>query len=141
MFVSAYAQNAAVNSHQKCFLLRVEIKNYNIEIDWRNFYDQPINNQETNDWIKQYDEIRKISIGQGDDYTTSCLLDFAYFKNNYKLIVADLSKLKVLDADPRAIQHIIFTGKASKATTIIDYVYEKLKEPILKFSKGTTNVL
>ena len=68
-------------------------------------------------------------------------MDFAYFKNNYKLIVADLSKLKVLDADPRAIQHIIFTGKASKATTIIDYVYEKLKEPILKFSKGTTNVL
>ena len=52
--------------------------------------------------IKQYDEIRKISTGQGDDSPTGCLLDFAYFKNNYKLIVADLSKQKVLEADPRA---------------------------------------
>ena len=136
MFVFAYAQNAAVNSHQKYFLSRIEIKNYKIEIDGRNFYDQPINNQETNDFIKQYDEIRKISIGQGDDYTTGSLLDFAYFKNNYKLIVADLSKQKVLDA----IQQIMFTGKASEAT-VIYYVYEKWKETILKFSKGTTNVL
>ena len=47
--------------------------------------------------------MRKISTGQGDDYTTGCLLDFAYFKNNYKLIAADLSKQKVLDADSRAI--------------------------------------
>ena len=116
----AYAQNAAVTSHQKYFLSRIEIKNYNIEIDGRNFYDQPINNQETNDFIKQYDEIRKISTGQGDDYTTGSLLDFTYFKNNYKLIVADLSKQKVLDA----IQQIIFTGKASEAT-VIYYVYEK----------------
>ena len=71
---------------------------YNIEIDGRNFYDQPIN-----DSIKQYDEIRKISTGQGDDYTTGCLLDFAYFEKNYKLIAADLSQQKALDADSRAI--------------------------------------
>ena len=50
------------------------MKNYNIEIDGRNFYDQPIN-----DLIKQYDQVRKVSTGQGDDYTTGCLLDFAYF--------------------------------------------------------------
>ena len=55
----------------------VKIENYNIEIDGRNFYDQPIN-----DSIKQYDEIRKISTGQGDDYTTGCLLDFSYFEKN-----------------------------------------------------------
>ena len=47
------------------------IKNYNIEIDGRNFYDQSINNL-----IKQYDEIRKISTGMGDDYTTGCLLNY-----------------------------------------------------------------
>ena len=62
-------------------------QNYNIEIDGRNFYDQPVN-----DSIKQYDEVRKISTGQGDDYTTGCLLDFAYFENNYRLLAADLSK-------------------------------------------------
>ena len=58
--------------YRKYFLPRNEIKNYNIEIDGRSFYDQPIN-----DLIKQYNEVRKMSIGQGDDYTAGCLLDFA----------------------------------------------------------------
>ena len=58
----------------------MEIKNYSIDIDGTNFYDQPINNQEANDLIKQYDELRKVSTGKGDDYTTGCLLDFAYLK-------------------------------------------------------------
>ena len=56
-------------------------------VDGINFYDQPIN-----DLIKQYDEVRKVSTVQGDDYTTECLLDYAYFKDNYRLIVIDLSK-------------------------------------------------
>ena len=130
----------SVDSYKKHFLPRVKIDNYNIEIDGRNFYDQPIN-----DLIKQYDEVRKISTGQGDDYTTGCLLDYSYFENNYRLIAADLSKQKVLDADSRAIQQIIFTGttKATVANTrvIIFYVLEKSKETILEFSKGTTKVL
>ena len=58
-------------------------------IDGKNFYDQPIN-----DLVKQYDVVRKVSAGQGDGYTTGCLLDYAYFKNNYKLIAVDLSKQK-----------------------------------------------
>ena len=69
--------------HRRYFLPRVKIKNYNIEIDGRNFYDQPIN-----DLIKQCDEVRKISIGQGDDYTTACLLDFSYFEKKYRFIAA-----------------------------------------------------
>ena len=93
-----YIIYSTINSHRKYFLPRVEIKYCNIEIDRRNFYDQPIN-----DLIKQDDEVRKISAGQDDDYTTGCLLDFAYFKNNCRLIAADLSQQKVLDADSRAI--------------------------------------
>ena len=93
------------------FLPRLKIENYNIEIDGRNFYDQPIN-----DSIKQYDEVRKISTGQGDDYTTGCLLDYSYFEKNYRLIAADLSKQKVLDADSRAIQQIVFIGKVTAVT-------------------------
>ena len=72
-------------------------------IDGRNFYDQQINGL-----IKQYDEVRKVSTRQGDDYTKGCLLDYAYFKENYRLIAVDLSIQKALDADPRAIQHIVF---------------------------------
>ena len=94
----------------KNFLPRVKIENYNIETDGRNFYDQPVN-----DVIKKYDEVRKVPTGQGDEYTTGCLLDFSYFKNNYRLIAADLSKQKALDADTRAIQQIIFTGKIKSA--------------------------
>ena len=67
----------SIDSYKKYFLPRVKIENYNIKIAGKSFYDQPIN-----DSIKQYDEIRKILTGQGDDYTTGCLLDFAYFEKN-----------------------------------------------------------
>ena len=77
------------NSHTKYFLPRVNITNYNVLIDGRNFYDQPIN-----DSIKQCDEIRKTATGQGDDYTTGCLLDYQYFKDHYQLIAVDFSKQK-----------------------------------------------
>ena len=75
------------NSYDKYFLPRLKIDNYNIEIDGRNFYDQAIN-----DSIKRYNEIRKILTGQGDDYTTGCLLDFACSNKKYRLIAADVSK-------------------------------------------------
>ena len=126
LFVLAYDNNAGddlvtTNTHRRYFLPRIKIKNYNIEIDGRNFYDQSIN-----DSIKQPDEVRKISKGQGDDYTTGCLLDFAYFKKNYRLIAADLSKQKALDADPRAIQQIIFTGTTS-GNIVVYYIFEQSK--------------
>ena len=83
LFVLAYDNTAgenqgSINSFKKYFLPRVKMENYNIEIDGRNFYDQSIN-----DSNKQYDEVRKTSAGQGDDYTTGCLLDFAYFEKKY----------------------------------------------------------
>ena len=123
------------NSYRKYFLPRLQIKNYNIEIDGRNFYDQSIN-----DLIKQSDEVTKISTGQCDDYTTGCLLDFAYFKKNYKIIAVDLNKQKALDRDLKAIQQITFTGKTGN-TNRIYYVLEQSKEKILEFAKGTTKVL
>ena len=86
---------------------------------------------------KQHDEVRNVSTGEGDDYTTGCLLDFTYFNKNYKLFAADLSKQKALDADSRAIQQIIFTGKAN-AGAMIYYILEQSKETTLQFSKGTT---
>ena len=69
------------NSHTKYFPSRVNKTNYNVLIDGRNFYDQLINYQ-----IKKYDQIRKTSAGQGDDYTTGCLSDYQNFKDHYQLI-------------------------------------------------------
>ena len=69
------------------------------------------------------------------------MLDFAYFKNNYRLIAADLSKQKALDADSRAIQQIIFTGKikstVGNSRVIICYILEQSKETIPEFANGT----
>ena len=79
-------------------------------IDGKNVFDQPINNM-----IKTYENIRKINIGQGDDYTTGCLLDYSYFKKYYKMIAIDLSKQQALDADPKGIQQINFTANLDRA--------------------------
>ena len=81
-----------------------------------------------------------MSPGQGDDYTTCCLLDFVYFEKSHKLIVANWGKQKALDADPKAIQQIIFTGKTDNRIRIY-YILEQSKETILQFSIGTTKVL
>ena len=108
-------------------------------IDGRNFYDEPII-----DLIKQYDEVKKVSTRHADDYTTGSLLDYAYFKDNYRLIAVDLSKQKSLDADPRAIQQIVFQGVVGgeNNTKIRLYtILEKSKETILEFAKGTAKVL
>ena len=78
-----------VDSYQKYIFPRANIENFNIEIDDRNFYDEPIN-----DPIRKYDEVRVNAIGKRHDYTTGYLLDYAYFDKNYKLIAADLSKKK-----------------------------------------------
>ena len=65
---------AGINGNTKHFFPRGK-KNYNVLIDGRTFYDQPIN-----DLIK-HDKVKKVSTGQGDDYTTGCLLNHAYFTN------------------------------------------------------------
>ena len=123
------------NSDRKYFLPRVNIANYNVLIDGRNVYDQPIN-----DMIKQYHEIRKITTGQGDNYTIGCLLDYQYFKDYYNLIATDLSKQEELDTDSTAIQQIEFYGML-KTNSHVCTLLEKSKETILQFSKGTAKVL
>ena len=65
---------------------------------------------------------------------------FVYFEKKYRLIAADLSKQKTLDAQSRAIQQIIFTGKAS-VDVMIYYILNQSKETILEFAKGITKVL
>ena len=61
-----------------------------------NFFDQPINNE-----LKSYKNILNIATGQRDDYITGFLLDYSYFKENYKMISIDLSKQQALDTDLR----------------------------------------
>ena len=105
--------------------------------DRRNFFDQPIDSM-----ANTYENIRKVAIGHGDDYTTRCILDYSYFKENYKMITIDLSRQQELDADPRAIQQINFTANLDKVgNKTIFFITEEAKKTVFEFSQGTVKVL
>ena len=113
------------------FLATAEIKNYNIKIDGKNFFDQPVRNN-----LETYDNIRKVESGQRDDYTTGCLLDYPSFKEHYKSIAIDLSKQQELDVDSKATQQINFSGNLNRAgNTTMFFIIEETKETILDFSQ------
>ena len=106
-------------------------------INRQNLLDQPVKND-----LMAYDHIQKIATGQNNDYTTGCLLDIPYFKEHYKMIAVDLGKQQALDADPKAIQQINFTGNLCWSEGVIMFfVFEEAKETILDFSQGTVRVL
>ena len=99
----------------------------------KTFFDQPINSE-----VKSYENIRKISTGYWDVYTTGCLLDYSYFKDYYKMIAIDLSKQQVVHADPRAFQQINFTANLDRAgNTKMFFIIEEAKKTVLYFSQGT----
>ena len=133
LFVMAYnSENGQPtrNGQRKFYLPRIDLEKYNVIIDGRNFYDNPIESD-----IEKYRELKKVMIGKGEDNTTESLLDFNYF-NKHKLVAVDLSKQKELDADPRAIQQIEFKYMLRTNSTIY-WVLEKSKETILESDKGT----
>ena len=136
LFVLAFENNAHRTRHTGYFLPTVELKDYNVMIDGKNLFDQPVKTMS-----RRYNDLRKLTTGSGDDYTTGCLLDFKYFKDNYKIIGVDLSRQQVFDSDPRAIQQINFTGNLDRdGNTTIFFVLEKAKETVLDFSQGTVRV-
>ena len=137
LFVMAYNRangQPTRNGQQKYYLPRIDLEKYNVIIDGRNFYDNPIESD-----IEKYRELKKVMIGKEEGYTTGSLLDFNYFDKCYKLVAADLSKQKEFDADSRAIQQIEFKYMLGTNSTIY-WVLEKSKETILEFYKGTVSV-
>ena len=137
LFLMAYSRaddnQATRNGQRKYYLPRIDFKKYNVVIDGRNFYDNPIESD-----IEKYRELKKVMIGKGD-YTTGSLLDYNYFNKHYKLVAVDLSKQKELDADPRAIQQMEFKYMLGTNSTIY-WILEKSRETILEFYKGTVKV-
>ena len=137
LFVMAYNRvdgQPTRNGQRKYYLTRISLNKYNVIIDRRNFYDNPIESD-----IEKYRELKKVMIEKGEDYTTGSLLDYNYFDKHYKLVAVDLSKQKELDADTRAIQQIEFKHMLETNSTIY-WVLEKSKETILEFYKETVKV-
>ena len=132
VFVLSFENEVGRERHTGYYLIQA----YNVKIDGRNSFDQPINLD-----IKTYENIRQIATGQGNDYTIACLLDYHYFKESYKMIALDLSKLQVLNVDPGAIQQINFTGNLDRgAVVFMFFIFEEGKETVLCFSQGTVKV-
>ena len=103
----------------------------------KKLFDQPVKN------ILKYEKIKNTANGHGDDYTAGCLLNYAYFRDVYKMIAIDLSKTQAaLDANPKAIQQINFIANLDRAgNTRIFFILEEAKATVLDFSHGTVKVL
>ena len=121
LFVLAY-QNA-----DQFYLPRVMVKDYNVIIDKLAFFDLPIKAEE-----EAYEKI--IDVSRNNEYTTGNLLDYDYFKKQYKLIAIDLSKQQVLQENEDLIQQINFIGKLEEAANVF-IIIEKKENTILKFSQ------
>ena len=106
-------------------------------INGEKFFDQPIKDNKVT-----YENIRKVAAGKGDDYTTDCLLDYIYFRDNYKMIAVDLSRQQALDPDPRKIQQINFIANLVRAgDTRVHFNLEKSRDTKLNFAQGTVKLL
>ena len=137
-FVLPFKDDDDRESHKLYYLPTAEIKDDNVMIDGRNFFDQPIKHD-----LKTYDNIRKIATDQGDDCTAGYLSDYPYFKKYYKIIAKDLSKQQKLDADPKTIQKINFIRNLDRviSTTMFLLLKRKRSSAVLDFSKKTVKLL
>ena len=136
LFVLAFENDAQRKVHSGYYLPNVEIKN-NVKINRENFFDQPIKDNKVT-----YENIGKVATGRGDDCTTGCLLDYLYFRDNYKMIAVDLSRHQALDPDPKKNQQINFNANLDRAgDTVVYFILEESKETKLNFAQSTVKLL
>ena len=103
LFVLSFKNDDDRNSFSNCYLPNVEVKDFNVLIDGKLFFEIPVKNKE-----EAYETI--IEMSKNDDYTTGNLLDYEYFSKHYKLIAIGLSKQIELE-NPDLRQQIEFIGR------------------------------
>ena len=131
LFVLSFEGDESRKIYKQYFLPTGEIKDYNVVIDGRNFFDQPIKID-----LKAYSNIRKIVTSEDDNYTITCLLDYPFSKKYCKLIARDLSKQIKLDSHPKAMQQINVTGSLSEEEMLqCILALKKQKKQFLIFQK------
>ena len=114
-------------SFSKYYVPKVEIKDFNVLIDGKPFFEIPVKNKE-----ETYEAIMTIIMTV--DYTTGNLLDYEYFSKHYKLIAIDLSKQTELE-NPALKQQISFTGRLGENNATMFFIIEKKEETLLIFHK------
>ena len=120
------------DSFSHYFVPNVEIKDFNALIDGKSYFDLPVKNKE-----EAYEKI--IEMSNDNDYATGNLLDFAYFKENYKLIATDLSKQTKLK-DPQQINLLGKLENQGHGATMF-FIIEKSKETTFNFSQNSVTII
>ena len=131
LFVLSF-KNEEDRIFSKYYVPKVEIKDFNVLIDGKPFFEIPVKNKE-----KAYEAI--IEMSKNNDYTTGNLLDYEYFSNHYKLIATDLSKQTEFE-NPDLKQQINFTGRLEKDATMF-FIIEKKEETTFDFSQNSVTVV
>ena len=126
------AQKYHRDSFSHYYVPNVRIKDFNVLIDGKKFFGLPVKNEE-----EAYEKI--IEMSKNNDYTSGNLLDFAYFKENFRFIAIDLSKQTKL-RDPRQIN---FIGKLEGQNNgaAMFFIIAKSKETSFEFSRNSVNIL
>ena len=132
LFVLSFENEEDRTSFSKYYVPKVEIKDFNVLIDGKSFFDVPVKNKE-----EAYEKI--MSISKNNDYTTGNLLDYEYFSKHYKLIAINLSKQIELD-NPDLRQQINFIGKLEDDKGTMFFIIEKLEETTFEFSQNSVSI-
>ena len=120
------------DSFSHYYVLNIQIKDYNVLIDGKSFFNLPVKNEE-----EAYEKIIKMS--NNVDYTTGNLLDFAYFKENSRLIATDLSKQTKIN-DPKQINFIGKIENENNGETIF-FIIQRTEKTTFEFSQNSVNIL
>ena len=133
LFVLSFENENHRVSFSKYYLLKVEIKDFNMLTDEKTFFEIAVKNKE-----EAYDAI--IEISKSNDYTTGNLLDYEYFSKHYKLIAIDLSKQIELE-NPDLKQQINFIGRFEENNATMFFIIEKKEETTFDLSQNFVTVV
>ena len=133
LLVLTFENEDSRTSFSKYYVPKVEIKDFNVLVDGKPFFEIPVKNKE-----EAYEAI--IEMTKNNDYTTVNLLDYKYFKDPYKLIAIDLSKQIELES-PDLKQQINFIGRLEENNAARFFIIEKKEETTFDFSQNSVVVV
>ena len=133
LFVLSFENEEDRTSFLKYYVPKVEVKDFNMLIDQKPFFEIPVKNKED-----AYEQT--IEMSKNNDYTADNLLDYEYFKDRYKPIAIDLSKqIELENLDLK--QQINFTGRLEENNATMFFIFEKKEETTFDFSQNSVVVV
>ena len=134
LFVLSFPRSNNIDSrypYWNSYVPKVKINDFNALIDGKIFFDLLVKNE------KEACE-KMIEMSHNNDYTTGNLLNFDYFKKNYKLVAINLNKQTKLK-DP---QQINFIGKLEKDDgETMFFIIRKSEETTFIFSQNSVTII